>query len=110
MSLRMSYLDLNVRAGATNRCRFLEFRIILVTDRDDWGSLSHSIALGKVLDAELLRYAIHQGLGATRPSYEASAERFDIVLLLILRILLKVGNEHSWDPVDSSALVLRYGL
>jgi hypothetical protein len=110
MCLRMSYLYLNVGAGATDRCRFLEFRIILVTDRDDWGGLSHSIALGQVLDAELLRYAIHQGFGAAGPSYEARAERFNIVLLLILRILFKVGNEHSRDPVDSSALVLRYGL
>ena len=80
MSLRMSYLYLNVRAGATNCSRFLEFLIIFVTDRDDWGSLSHSIALGKVLYAELLRDAIHQGLGAAGPSYEASAERSNIVL------------------------------
>ena len=110
MCLWMSNLDLNVWAGAANCCSFLEFRIILVTNRDDWGSLSHSIALGQVLDAELFRDAIHQGLGGAGPGYKAGAERFNIVLLLFLPILLKVGNEHGWYSIDSSALMLGYCL
>jgi hypothetical protein len=73
MCLWMSNLDLNVWAGAANCCSFLEFLIILVTNRDDWGSLSHSIALGQVLDSELFRNTVHQGLGGTGSGYESGA-------------------------------------